>query len=158
MADVDVKIVNLPADTTQALGNFFPVTDGTTTYKLSLQQLLTLFTVSGNIIKSNEVITTSATMAKNQGYIANNAAPVELTLPASSSVGDIIEVNGKGAGGWIIKQIALQQIHIGASASTLGVGGSVASGAQFDSVRIKCIVANTIWASLGAPQGTLTIV
>ena len=33
-------------------------------------------------------------------YNATNAAPVTFTLPATANVGDVIQVNGLGAGGW----------------------------------------------------------
>jgi len=158
MADVDVKIKNLPADPSVALTNLIAESNSMTTYKLTFQQLLTLFQASGMILKNTEVTTTSATMVTNQSYIANNASLVQLTLPSSSNVGDVLEINGKGAGGWKIIQGVGQGIFIGSSASTAGTGGSVASGASKASVRLKCTVANTTWSSIGLPQGTLTII
>lgn len=101
----------------------------------------------------------SQQMDSNNGYAANNAGVVTLTLPTTSTAGDLLEIAGQGAGGWLIAQAAAQQIHIGSSASTLGAGGSVASTNQFDSLRLRCLVANTIWTALGAPQSAgLTIV
>ena len=44
----------------------------------------------------------------NTGYLADNAAQVTITLPASSAVGDVIQVNGIGTGGWKIVQNAGQ--------------------------------------------------
>lgn len=105
-----------------------------------------------------QVSGTSQTMASNNGYIANNAGLVTLTLPASSAIGDELGIVGKGSGGWSIAQGAGQQIHIGNTASTVGAGGSVASSNQFDSVYLVCTVANTTWTCLGGPQGNLTIV
>lgn len=46
----------------------------------------------------NEITGTSSGMAVNNGYIANNAGLVTLTLPASAALGSVIEVAGKGSG------------------------------------------------------------
>ena len=115
--------------------------------------------VSGAGMIWNEVTVTTQTMSVNNGYIANNAGLVTLTLPATSAIGSVIYINGKGAGGWSIAQNASQLIHIGSSVSTTGVGGSVASTNRYDSMCLVCITANTEWAIQGAPQSSgLTIV
>lgn len=113
---------------------------------------------SGSGVSWTEVTGTSQAMSANNGYTASNAALVTLSLPTVSSYGDVIYITGKGAGGWVISQAAGQQIHIGNLASTVGVGGSVASSDQYDSVALFCSVANTTWTTLGAPQGNLTVV
>jgi hypothetical protein len=102
---------------------------------------------------------TTQAMLGNNGYITNNAGVVTLTLPASSVVGDEIDIIGQGAGGWAIAQGAGQQVIIGNISSTLGVGGSVASTNRRDSLQIICTATNTEWTVLGAPQSLgLTIV
>lgn len=107
----------------------------------------------------SNVTGTTVTMGGNNGFIANNAGLVTLTLPPVSNIGDVLEIVGNGAGGWIIAQTAGQQIHVGSSASTLGVGGSVASTNRYDSINLVCTVADTIWVTNGAPQSAgLTIV
>lgn len=113
---------------------------------------------SGSGVTWTEVTGTSATMISNNAYTASNSGLVSLTLPVTSSFGDVIYITGKGAGGWTIPQGAGQQVHIGNSASTVGVGGSVSSTNQYDSVALFCSVANTTWTTLGAPQGNLTVV
>lgn len=117
---------------------------------------ITITNGAGSIsIESNtttEVTTTSESMTVNKRYIANNAALVSLLLPATSAVGDFIIVVGKGAGGWTITQDVGQKIQIGSSASTPGVGGSVASSAQFDTVKLVCLVADSVWSAEGAPE------
>lgn len=101
---------------------------------------------------------TSQAMTGNNGYIANNAGLVTLTLPVTANVGDELAVSGLGAGGWIVAQNAAQLIHIGNTVSTVGVAGSVASTNAFDSMRLVCVVANTTWTTTGGVQGVLTIV
>jgi len=104
-----------------------------------------------------EVTGTSQNMAVNNGYIANNASQVDCTLPATASIGDTVIIQGKGSGGWKISQNAGQTIHFGASDTTTGTGGSLESTNQYDSVELLCITADTDWAVLTAPQGTLTV-
>ena len=94
-------------------------------------------------------------MISNQGYVADNAGQVNLSLPVSSRFGDEIAVSGKGAGGWIITMNAGQSIAIGTVSTTSG--GSVASQSYTDSVRLVCIVPNFQWTTTGGPQGNLTI-
>jgi len=107
----------------------------------------------------NTVTAASDTMAGGNGYITNNGSSVALTLPNTSSVGDVISIVGHPSGnGWNIVQGINQQIYIGSSASALGVGGSVASTNTQDSLTIVCVEADTVWVSLGGPQGALTIV
>lgn len=92
----------------------------------------------------NEITVTGPTgMAVDNGYIANNAGVVGLTLPATSAIGDIIKVDGKGAGGWSIGQNAGQTIHFLAQDTTTGAAGSLASTGQYDCVTLRCITANT---------------
>jgi len=91
----------------------------------------------------NNVTGTSAAMAVNNGYIANNAGLVTLTLPATAAVGSVIAVAGSGAGGWKIAQNSGQTIHFGNVNTTTGSGGSLASSLRYDSVSVVCNVANT---------------
>lgn len=101
------------------------------------------------------VITPTQAMSSNTIYIADDPISlVTLTLPAASSVGDRVSVVGQSANGWIIAQAAGQQIQISPSSTTLGVGGSLASTHQYDSINLICIVANTIWTCFGGGQTT----
>lgn len=111
---------------------------------------------AGSTFVWNEITTSSQQMQAANGYIANNASRVVLTLPATSSVGDEISVTGKGAGGWIIAQNAGQVIHFGTDNTTSGTGGSLASQNVFDGVNLVCITANSDWNVLTA-QGNLTV-
>jgi len=101
---------------------------------------------------------TSQSMLSNSGYVADNAALVTLSLPATSVLGDELEIVGRGAGGWSISQASGQQIIIGSNSSTLGAGGSVSSSNRRDSLYLVCTNANTEWTSVGGPQGNITIV
>lgn len=105
----------------------------------------------------NEVTSTSQQALINQGYIANNGSLVTITLPVNSSIGNVIEVIGKGAGGWRIAQNAGQMIHFGVVDTTPGAGGSLSSTAQFDAVKIVCTESDLEWTVLSS-IGNLTVV
>jgi hypothetical protein len=111
----------------------------------------------GGGITWNIVTGTSQTATANNGYIANNASLVTITLPSTSSTGDIVEVAGKGAGGWKIAQNSGQVIHMDGVDSTTGTGGSLSSTVKYDAVRLLCITANTEWLVLSG-IGNLTMV
>lgn len=89
-------------------------------------------------------------------YVANNAGLVTITLPTTAAIGDFVEIEGYGAGGWQLAQNASQLIKFQSATSTTGVTGYV-SGAQYDSVRVRCVIANTTWLVVSA-VGELTVI
>ena len=113
---------------------------------------------SGSGYGWTEVTGTTQAMAVNNGYIANNAALVTLTLPATAAVGDTFIIQGKGAGLFRIAQNASQTINFGSSPTTTGVGGSITATNRYDSLEIICITANNDFAVLTGAQGILTVV
>jgi len=117
-------------------------------------------TISGtaSAIGWTEVTAATQAMAADNGYVANRATLVTFTLPATAAFGTVLNVIGKGAGGWLIAQNAGQNIQIGTLSSTIGVAGTVASTNRFDSIELICTTADTTWTVLGGPQGNLTIV
>lgn len=104
-----------------------------------------------------EVTGTSQAAAVNNGYIANNAVLVTITLPSTAAVGDIVRVAGKGAGLWKVAQNAGQSIRVGSSTSTVGAGGSIQSLDIGDSCELLCTTANSGWIQISG-TGTYTIV
>lgn len=103
-----------------------------------------------------EVTGTSQTAAINNGYIANNAGLVTVTLPSTAAVGSLVAVSGKGAGGWRIAQNASGIIHFGNLDTTTGIGGRLDSTLTRDSVNLICVVANNEWNVTGA-TGNITV-
>jgi len=128
-----------------------------TTSGTALTAVWTNVNSGSDIFQWTNVTGTSLVMSQNNGYVANNAGLVTLTLPAGSAFGTNISIVGTGAGGWLIAQSAGQQIHIGSASTTSGATGSVASTNQYDSINLVCTVANTTWVARGGPQGILTI-
>ncbi len=117
----------------------------------------TLAQVIGGGIPVVTVGGASSNMATNTAYQSNNVLVVSLLLPNVANVGDIIQVFGLGAGGWKITQNAGQKIHINASTTTVGLGGSLASTNQFNSVTLRCAVTNTDFTAVSS-VGTITVV
>lgn len=103
-----------------------------------------------------EVTGASASMAVNNGYIANNAGLVTLTLPSTAAVGDVVRVSGKGAGGWRIAQNSGQTIFFGTSTTTTGATGRLDSSQRRDGIELLCVTANNDWNVLSA-QGNITV-
>lgn len=111
---------------------------------------------TGSGIGWTEVTGTSQAMTADSGYIANNAGLVTFTLPATAALGTVLNVVGKGAGGWTIVFNSGQSVQIGSSGATT-TSGSVSSTNRYDSVQLVCTTANTVWTTWGGPQGNLTI-
>lgn len=112
---------------------------------------------TGGGLTWTDVTGTTQAMAVNNGYTANNAGLVTLTLPSTAAYGSIMAVVGKGAGGWKIAQNSGQTIHFGITNTTTGTGGSLASTFQYDVVYVLCTVANTDFTVIQS-VGNLTVV
>lgn len=112
---------------------------------------------AGGALTWTDVTGTTQAMAVNNGYTANNAGTVTLTLPATAAYGTVMAVVGKGAGGWTIAQNSGQTIHFGISNTTSGASGSLSSTKQYDCVFILCTVANTDFTVYDS-IGNLTVV
>lgn len=102
------------------------------------------------------VISGNQTLVTEHGYICGTpGGALALLLPATSIVGDIIEITLDGATSFQVTQAAGQQIRIGSASTTLGATGTLTSNAQGDSIRMVCSVANTKW-NVVSSMGTLT--
>lgn len=120
---------------------------------------------SGNIIMVAftgatqwSTISSSQTLAINHGYICiSPGGAISLALPAVSSVGDTIEVTLDGSTSFTITQSAGQQIRMGSLSTTAGVGGSLTSNNQGDSIRMVCSIADLKWNIVSA-MGNPTII
>lgn len=128
---------------------------------VSLGGAVTLTVAAGGTPWIN-VTGTTQTISTNTGYIADNAAQVVFTLPATAALGDTFYITGKGSAGtagWQLKQNASQQIFFGSSSTTAGTGGSLTSTNQLDSIRAVCVVAgaSTIWNIINS-VGNITVV
>lgn len=111
----------------------------------------------GGGISWNEVTGTSQAASVENGYIANNASLVTITLPSTASVGETVRVVGLGAGGVKIAQNASQYIRWDESnVSTTGATGYLQSTDDHDAVELLCTVTNNGWSVLSS-KGNWTI-
>lgn len=112
-------------------------------------------TVSATGIGLNwNVISASQTLAVGNGYVCTGGTNLSLALPATSSLGNVIIITLDGSTSFSVTQSAGQQIRMGNLSTTAGVGGSLTSTAQGDSITMVCSVADLKWnilASVGNP-------
>jgi hypothetical protein len=66
---------------------------------------------------------TSQTAASNANYLLTNAAQTVVTLPGAPVVGDVVRINGVGAGGWQASPNSGQSI-VGTSVTTVAAGAT----------------------------------
>ena len=98
-----------------------------------------------------------AKMIPDNGYVCISTgvpAAIVLPLPAVSAQGSELEIYLDGATSWQITQGAGQSILYGNTNTTGGVGGSITSTSQGDSIRLLCTVANLrfiVLAGVGNP-------
>lgn len=97
-----------------------------------------------------DVTGTTQAMSPNNGYLSDNAGLVTLTLPAVAAQFSVVRVVGNGAGGWLIAQNALQEIHFDSIGTTVGITGSLASTNRYNSITLLCVVANTTWVVMSS--------
>jgi len=116
-----------------------------------------LVDIQANIDSTETIAGTAQQATINIRYVPTNAALATITLPATAAVGSILEVCGQGAGGWKIGQNAGQTINKSAVATTTGTGGSIASANRYNTITLRCVVANTGWVVTGG-DGTFTTV
>ena len=96
-------------------------------------------------------------IAAGAGYITNDAGSlVTYTLPTTAAIGTLAAVVGNSADGWTITYTTGQFINYGSSPTTTTTG-SLSSSNQYDSVELRCTVANTVWTVTNS-QGNLTVV
>ena len=129
----------------------FSIVGGSNVTTSATGSTVTISVADVGLFPWNEVTLSAATMAIDNGYVANNAGVVTLTLPLLSAFGSVIKITGKGAGGWSIAQNALQTIVWDSTdATTVGVTGSLAANDIYCSLEMVCITANTTWMVLSA--------
>lgn len=111
------------------------------------------FTVNGSPVSGgggltpSEVTGTTQAMTVNTSYVANNASQIIFTLPATSAVGDRLEIVGKGAGGYRIAQGSGQQMKLAdGTVTTSGTGDGLGATYPLGAIELVCTIANTTWA------------
>lgn len=101
---------------------------------------------------------TSQAMTSNHSYIANNSSLTTFTLPATSAVGDILQIVGSAlnTGGWKVTYTTSQIIWGPAGSSTVTTGNAASATAAAQVMTMQCVVANTTWVII-SNSGTITL-
>lgn len=137
---------NPPVAATITAGAGITVTNGAGTISIAASTLDTWTTIAAD-----------GPLTTNTSYIDTKAGLLSVSLPAASAQGDMLRLQGHGAGGWIITQGVGQQILIAGTNTTLGAGGTLASSNLGDGVSMVCTTANLEWRVYGV-IGNLTVV
>lgn len=139
----------VPAASTLTAGTGIAITNSSNS--------ITIATTGGGLTWT-DVTGATQTLAVENGYVTDRGGGVTYTLPATATFGDEIKIVGK-LGLATIAQNANQQISLGSSSSTVGVGGSFTATNVGDCITLRCITggASTIWRAESA-VGNWTIV
>lgn len=121
---------------------------GTNTLSISVSNLGAIFW---------QVIVANQMAVKDNGYFTLSGAPIQITLPAVSAVGDTFEVADIGGGLFQIVQGAGQQIRLGTQTTPLGVGHSLTSAQDGAHLQFVCYAANMGWMAMN-PNGNFILV
>lgn len=125
-----------------------------------------IISAGGNVVNFNTTlfslfpwtnISTSQTMASNNGYLCSGGTNLSLLLPPTSSVGDEISVVLCGSASFTIAQGGGQQIQLANQFTTAGVGGQLRSTQQGDSITMVCQQMNLKWIVYNC-IGNLTVI
>lgn len=134
------KVVTMDAD---QLGTA-TITGGTGITVTPTANTITI-SASGSGFSWNDVISGSANLVAENGYVIHNAGATTLTMPTSASLGDTIQIVGR-QGIWAIIYGAGQYIQFGTQDTTITSGQLSATNAS-DCVTLVCII----------PSGTVPI-
>ena len=115
-----------------------------------LGKALTAFPGKGGLT----AVTASASQscASNTAYIANSASALTFTLPASPAIGDLVQVVGLGAGGFVVSKNTGQSLYDPVSSGTSPMS-SFTGGAK-TAITLRYIAAGA-WLVIAA-RGPLT--
>lgn len=105
-----------------------------------------------------QTITTSQSIASNNGYLTNSGSLLTLTLPSSFVTGEIFSISGVGAGGWHITQQSGQQIITENGSTTVGTGGSLQSGSGSPKDGVTMVAIDTLTLKVINSEGASIIV
>ena len=152
----DAKLTALSAMTTATTDDIMYIVDDPTGTPASKKITIANLIASLKIVTWNNVTGTSASASVNNGYLANNASLVTITLPSSSAVLDIVRIAGVGAGGWKLAQNASGYVQYGNQITTVGTGGFLSSVNQYDAVELICTATNNGWTVISS-QGNVSV-
>jgi len=97
----------------------------------------------------------SITGAISTGYVLTGGSLQTLTLPITFAAGNMIAIQGQGAGLWKLGAGASRTIvYLG---STTSSGGSLSAASRYDNILVVGIVANSTWAVFSSSSSGLVV-
>ncbi len=129
----------------------------TAAFGTSSYQIATCAFVQAATVVWNSVSGTSVTAVVNNGYIPLDSSLVTVTLPISGAVGNAVFITGQGSGLWKLGQNSGQTVNLSVTPTTTGAAGYLAATNRYDSILVRCVVANSTWVVENA-VGSITVV
>lgn len=149
-----VNAAFLPYSTAGNTGTAIRGSSGFDSSSFSITDGFVSLSGTGSMVR--QTISSNQALAVNNAYYVTSGA-LSLSLPATSSVGDIVQVTLAGGTSYDITQIVGQQMRIGSVMSTIGAGGSATTTADGDSILLECTIANLEWTATSV-IGNFTVV
>ncbi len=112
--------------------------------------------IQGAIVSTEAITLATQAVVVDSIYIPTNAAQTVFTLPNQMLVGNTVEIDGQGAGGWKLLTGAGQTIKVASVGGSAGT--SITSASRYDSIKIICVVENTTWIVVSAQTTGFVIV
>ncbi len=129
---------------TPAANNLNVIGSGSTTTS-GAGSTVTILSSGGGISWNQVTVVGPTTMAVDNGYVANSASRVQLLLPDIAPFGSVLEILGKGSGGWQLNQNAGETVLLVDATTTLGLTDAIQSSESGATIRLVCITADLVW-------------
>lgn len=153
-ATADVNTLTGDSGTATPVAGNIQMVGGTGISTVGAAGTVTFNVVGGGLKTVVDATGPTNSPAVNTRIVPNTGVLLTINLPTVAAVGDLLQVTGLGAGGWILDAGAGDIIHT--SGGDTSSGGTLASTNRYDAVTVVCVVANSEWVVEGM-DGVLTI-
>lgn len=97
-----------------------------------------------------DVITPTQLISPSTAYVVSYSGIVTFTLPLNPIFSETFRIVGNGGIGWIIVQNINQNMYIGNTTTTTGIGGNISSTGSYDCIEFGCTIADTTFVCLSS--------
>lgn len=102
------------------------------------------------------ILTSDTTATAGSSYFCSGTSTVNITLPASASLGDSFSVYATSSNGWAIVQSVGQQSRCAQFFSTIGSTGGISSSNACDAITLTYCSSNGVWEAT-VYQGNINV-